>query len=51
MEMFLTEDITSPFSLGQVVCTIQLSVYNSEHIRVDNENTRQFSHIFLGEGE
>lgn len=40
IKFLLTDDVTSPYYLylGQGVRTTEQSVYNSEHIKADNEN-------------
>lgn len=47
LELFLTDNVTIFFNLGQIVCSIEQSVYNSEHIGVDTEDTQRFGHISL----
>lgn len=49
--LLLSADVTSSYNLGLVVCTIKQSVFNSEHIGADKENTRRFGHISLKENE
>lgn len=49
IKLLLTENVTSSYNLGLVVCTIEQSLYDSEYSGADNENTRKFNHILFGE--
>lgn len=51
IELLLTDDVTPSYNLGQIVCNIEQSVYDSERIVAVNKGTRRFGHILLGERE
>ena len=51
LDLLLTKDVATEYNLEQVICTIEESVFNSEHIGFDNENTRRFGHLILNDEE